>query len=193
MSIIVNIRGPSGAGKTTLVRRLMAVHGPALPIASPGCDRHEGYQVGPDLQVVGDYRGNAPGLDHRSDGPTIDRLVREYARYGSVVFESLFIVEQVTRWRQLALDLGNVMFAFLGPPVEVCVERRRDRRAARGKLRIDGFNLERMRATWRRLPRHFGVFEAAGARCVWLPWEDPLPALEALLWPAGVPALITSS
>ncbi len=110
----------------------------------------------------------------------IDRIVREYARHGSVIFEGLFITENVSRWRQLAIDKGNVTFAFLRPPVELCVERVLARRAANGTTRP--FNPGRLKATWRRLDLHFRRFtEEAGAQCVWLPWEDPLPTLEGIL------------
>lgn len=82
MNAVVNIRGCSGAGKTTLVRRLMEAHGPAVPIVTPGTGRVEGHQIGPDLRVVGDYQ-TRDGLDHHCAGPIVDRLAREYARFGS--------------------------------------------------------------------------------------------------------------
>lgn len=178
-STIINVRGPSGAGKTTLVRQLMEKHGPAVPIERPGKRRYEGYQLGSHIRIVGDYRRVCGGAEGMRDAE-IDRVVREYARRGSVIFEGLFITENVSRWRQLAIDLGNVTFAFLRPPVEVCIDRVLARRAASGTTRP--FKPDRLRATWGRLELHHRRFtEEAGARCIWLPWEDPLPALEALL------------
>jgi hypothetical protein len=182
VNTIVNIRGCSGAGKTTLVRRLMEKRGPAVAIERPAARRYEGYQIGPDLRVVGDYRRACGGAEGMPDAE-IDRVVREYARLGNVIFEGLFLTEQVTRWRQLAVDLGTVTFAFLRPPVDVCIERVLARRAEKGTTRP--FKPDRLRATWGRLALHHRAFTPV-ARCVWLPWEDPLPALEAILWPAGV-------
>jgi uridine kinase len=40
--VFVNVRGCSGAGKTTLVRRLMAEHD-VVPIEPVGSKRYEGY------------------------------------------------------------------------------------------------------------------------------------------------------
>jgi hypothetical protein len=174
---VVNIRGCSGAGKTTLVRRLMEVRGPAVPIVRTGARRYEGYQVGPGLRVVGDYERACGGAEGLKDDE-IDRVVRAYADHGGVIFEGLFITENVSRWRQLAVDLGTVTFAFLRPPADVCIERVLARRAEKGTTRP--FKPERLRATWGRLALHYRAFEAV-ARCVWLNWEDPLPDLEALL------------
>ncbi|MGH8247570.1 MAG: hypothetical protein ACREUU_14190, partial [Gammaproteobacteria bacterium] len=60
---VINIRGCSGAGKTTLVRRLMERYGPATPIERLGARRYDGYQVGPALRVVGDYRRACGGAE----------------------------------------------------------------------------------------------------------------------------------
>jgi AAA domain len=177
-SMVVNVRGCSGAGKTSLVRALMERHGPAVPIERVGKRRYEGYQVGDSLRVVGDYRRVCGGAEGMKD-VEIERVVREYATRGSVIFEGLFITENVSRWRDLARDLGNMVFAFLQPPVEVCIARVEARRAAKGTVKP--FDPTRLRQTWRRLPGHFRLFEAAGARCVWLPWEDAVPTMEALV------------
>ena len=177
-SQIIQIRGPSGSGKTTLVRQLMEKRGHAVPIERPGKRRYEGYQVGPGLRIVGDYRricGGAEGMKLDE----IDRVVREYARHGSVIVEGLFISASVGRWMQLAIDHADVVFAFLRPPLDVCIERVLARRAAAGRPKP--FN-PRLAELWRRLDLHFRRFrDEAGAQCVWLPWEDPLPTLEAIL------------
>jgi cytidylate kinase len=178
MGIIVNIRGCSGAGKTTLARALMERHGPAIPIERSGMKRYEGYQLPAAIRVVGDYRRVCGGAEGMKD-EEIERVVRDYAASGSVVFEGLFITENVSRWRNLAIDLGNVVFAFLQPPVEVCIQRVEARRQARGTTKP--FDSTRLKQTWRRLTSHYQQFEAVGAHCVWLPWADPVPELEGLL------------
>lgn len=179
---VVNVRGPGGAGKSTLVRRLLERRGPIEPLAlRPGSRQYQGVQAG-DIRAVGDYRpacGGAEGMKQAE----IERLVRKYAREGHVLFEGLLISSVVSRWRRLAVELGNVTFAFLCPPVEICVERTLARNAARQKPRsLQMDRVERnIRQKWRVQPKHFDEFKAVGARCVWLPWEeDPLPALEAL-------------
>jgi len=176
---VINVRGPSGAGKTTVVRQLMEKRGLAVPIERPGKRRYEGYQVGPGLRVVGDYRRACGGAEGMKDAE-IDRVVREYAQHGSVIFEGLFVTNSVARWLQLALDHGNVVFAFLKPPLDVCIKRVVARRAAAGN--DQPFNPRRLTETWNRQDFHVRRFtEEAGAQCVWLPWEDPLPTLEAIL------------
>ena len=178
--MIINIRGCSGAGKTTLVRALMDKHGPATPIeqANPRARRYEGYRLPSGARIVGDNERVCGGAEGMKDAE-IERVVREYAQHGPTMFEGLFITENVSRWLNLALDVDDFVFAFLRPPVEVCVERVLARRAANGTTRP--FKPDRVKATWRRLPAHFEKFSAAGVRCVWLPWEDPLPALEGFL------------
>lgn len=60
MGIILNPRGPGGAGKTTLVRRIMADYGTPIPLHQPGRARPIGYRLahpaaGRPLAVVGAY------------------------------------------------------------------------------------------------------------------------------------------
>jgi hypothetical protein len=189
-NIVVNIRGPSGAGKTTLVRTLMERYGPAVPIERPGMKRYEGYQLGPNLRVVGDYRRKCGGAEGMRDA-NLERTVREFAQVGHVIFEGLFVSSSVGRWRDLARDLGNVTFAFLRPPLHLCINRVHERRAAAGTTRP--FDPRHVKGLWRRLPSHFRQFEAMGAQCLWLLWADPLPELAALLGlpPVPVPAAPT--
>lgn len=177
-STIINVRGPNGAGKTTLVRQLMEKFGPAVPIERSGKRRYEGYQVGPNLRIVGDYRRVCGGAEGMRDAE-IDRVVREYARHGSVIFEGFIVSTTVSRWLQLAEDVDKVTFAFLTTPVDVCINRVLGRRAVAGNTKP--YNPRRVIEIQRVLALHYRKFEAVGARCVWLPWEEPLPALEALL------------
>src|SRR5437762_10868286 len=109
--MIVNLRGPGGAGKSTLVRQLLERHGPIVPLAFRGRGRqYEGVRAG-TIRAVGDYRPACGGAEGMTQDE-IEHLVRTYAREGDVVFEGLLISSIVSRWRQLAVDLGEVTFAF---------------------------------------------------------------------------------
>jgi len=172
---IINIRGTSGSGKSTLVRQLMDAHGPVTPLGSP---KILGYQCGPDLRVVGRYTNACGGCDGIKTQDEVSTRVREYAQHGHVVFEGLLVSGIVERYRALAEELGGFTFAFLNTPLEVCLERVHQRRAAKGNDRpldptLTTAKWERCRQAARRLE---GV-----APVVWLPWEDPLPAVEDIL------------
>ncbi|TCZ63527.1 hypothetical protein [Roseicella aquatilis] len=68
MGLILNPRGAGGAGKTALVRRLMAAYGPATPLHRPGRTRPAGYCLphpagGRPLIVLGAYEASRGGCD----------------------------------------------------------------------------------------------------------------------------------
>lgn len=141
--MIINIRGTSGSGKTTVVRGLMAaaqteqlfaddsrgnLFGPVHPeaYALHGISSRPTYLIGSYEQVCG-------GCDSISTQDGICDRVRKYAALGHVVFEGLLLSHLYGRYEALDRELGQpYVWAFLDTPLEVCLDRVRARRIARG-------------------------------------------------------------
>lgn len=187
--MIINIVGTMGAGKTTLVRRFMERYGPD-EVRDPTGRKVIGYwgctawQAG--FFVVGNYERVSGGCD----GMRTQDLVRERVRWAAerfdhVIFEGLTVTccfgTYVDFLRKIAP--GDHAFAFLHPPVEVCVERVLARRAARGDH--EPFNPEGVHRHHRLVTRAIERARERGAPHVVLSWKRPLPQLERLL--AGSP------
>ena len=137
MSVIVNLRGPGGSGKTTSVRKFMKLFASMEPIIDTEPrygktgrllkPRILGYQNHGTFRVVGSYETDCGGCDTISDQATIRRLIEEWADAGyDVVFEGLLISSIWGTW----LDFGHKMedkghtyvWAFMNTPLDQCVK-----------------------------------------------------------------------
>ena len=186
--MIVNIRGTSGSGKTTLVRNLMGRWATSPENIVKG--KPWNYAVHPlftnrPIMVVGSYANTCGGCDGIKTQDEICDRVRELSLRGHVLFEGLLISHLHSRYRDLARELAasGFIFAFLDTPLEVCLQRVRDRRersaAARG-VAVKPLNEKNTIDKWNNSRPVAEKFIADGLRVVWLPWENPDPALEAL-------------
>jgi hypothetical protein len=71
------------------------------------------------------------------------------------------------------------VFAFLDTPLEVCLERVRERRARKGNTKeLDPTNTVQK---WHDSRRVFAKAEADGLNPIWIPWENPLAPIIELL------------
>lgn len=186
--MIVNIRATSGAGKTWLARRLLEQSG-AVPVRWE--DTHAKHRPvvyggrfnGGPVYVVGYYpeHSHTGGCDKFAWPGGQDytcALVREFAALGHVVFEGLMVSTIESRYAYLAHELPCT-FAFLDTPLEVCLQRVQGRRGEKGTEKaLDPSNTTN-KVTAIKVCR--AKFAAAGLACVTLPWQDPWPALAALL------------
>jgi hypothetical protein len=151
MAVVINPRGTSGAGKTELVRRILALYGwqrgahdrtvGPEPIYRSGRSRPFAYRLphpngGRPLVVVGHYEVTSGGCDtiRAADGG-LEEVVRragDYAASGhDVLIEGLRLSSESDRSRELA-QLHRLHVVRLATPVEQCarnlVARRRSRR-----------------------------------------------------------------
>ncbi len=157
--MILNIRGTSGSGKSTIVREIMDLYpGNRLRVKrspspktgrqskNPLCyvlHRHEPH--GRPLVVVGHYESACGGCDTIPDMDHIFSIVREaHLSSKDVLFEGLLISAEFNRTYALHTDRMPLMVIGLSTPLEEClasVERRRankhsyqvDKALARGK------------------------------------------------------------
>lgn len=141
--MIINIRGTSGSGKSTVVRSIMAM-GAASPIGDNE-KKPDGYIVQiPSLDrnvcVVGPYVTACGGCDQISTQDEICDRIRAYSTLGHVLVEGLLMSHSFARYAALDRELfekgQHCIWAFLDTPLDVCLDRvrwrREERRAAKG-------------------------------------------------------------
>lgn len=145
MPSVIQLCGTSGAGKSTVVRRVLATPGVERePVFAPGRTSPIGYRLrGGGLAgtpfLVGAYGAPTGGCDTVKDTPQAFALVEEYFQQGvNVLFEGLFVMNH-TRGPLLARSVGvsNFNLVRLTTPLDVCFKRIDERRAAIGKGPLD--------------------------------------------------------
>ena len=142
MPKLINIRGTSGAGKTTLARAIMDAYGARTSYRIEGRKQPIGYLFkhpngGRDLAVIGHYESDCGGCDTISLGfETIFGLVRQNYEAGhDVLFEGLLISGDVRHYKALFEDVGeDLNTVYLHVDYDTCVasinKRRQDKYAA---------------------------------------------------------------
>lgn len=143
MSTIINLRGTSGAGKSTVVHTLLALfpHEVVERFGARG-DRPLVYKLTlpngrKPLFIIGPYRTQCGGCDAITGyQDVLPPLLDRYAAKGNVLFEGLLIsggYGSVGQALGSLRDKGHrVVFALLDTPLEVCLDRIAARRAQRG-------------------------------------------------------------
>lgn len=169
--MIVNVRGTSGSGKTTTIRRLMDMFPNVVPLGE-NPRKPEGYKLwGSDLQdiyILGSYENVCGGCDGIKTQDEICERIRRWYQLGHVIFEGLLVSTLFSRYNELAAALRPVptMFVYLDTPVETCVERvlqrRLDRATAAGK-EPKQFDDSKTRDKWNVINLTAKKFKAAGA------------------------------
>jgi len=129
---IVKIHGCSGAGKTTVVRKIMKM---ADFTRLPALGKPEAYMSNSlskdPVYVLGSYENTCGGMDVVGDSAKVIKLLDHYSQKGHIIFEGLL---QSTYYGKLgehskAWD-RDYIYAFLDTPIELCLERVVARRAA---------------------------------------------------------------
>jgi len=166
MSVIINPRGTSGAGKTELVRRIMALYGmgtdnPLEPVYREGRERPISCRLRHPLgrrplAILGHYEVTSGGCDTIGGVDEAFRLASEYAsRDHDVLLEGLAISRESERSATLAQAHG-LYILHLSTPLDQCVRnlvrRRRARRDTRPLIsKIVATEYERVAEACRRL------------------------------------------
>ena len=134
--MIINIRGTSGSGKTSLMRHFMENCSSVTPIQPNGSKKIKGYECiykGQKIFVVGSYSNACGGCDTISTQDEIHSLIDDFAFDGHVIFEGLFISHIYGRYAERAKsDPENVVFFMLDTPFDTCMEHIRKRREEAG-------------------------------------------------------------
>lgn len=134
--MIVKIHGTSGAGKTTIVRDIMEMATQILPLGP--VKRPEAYKltmpnlVSP-LYILGSYENTCGGMDGISSVQDQIDLIHKYAALGHVVYEGLLMSTYHGKLGEAMNCYGNNhVWAFLDTPIDVCIDRIKQRRLEAG-------------------------------------------------------------
>jgi cytidylate kinase len=132
---IIKIHGCSGAGKTTVVRRLMLKHD-FTPIPSKGKPEayvNEGLAREPTF-ILGSYENTCGGMDTIGTAKEVIDLLERYELKGNVIFEGLLQSTYYGVMGRHSLNYGkDYIYAFLDTPIELCLARIIQRREASGR------------------------------------------------------------
>lgn len=144
--MIINLRGTSGSGKSTVVRRIMALYDGKTPAYMQGRRQPTGYLMTQNprtpLWILGHYETACGGCDTI---PTME-MVYEGVRSGlsagyHVLYEGLLVQSDVKRLIQLHTDGFPIVVVKLDTSIEDCIASIQLRRNERGDPRpIDPSN-----------------------------------------------------
>lgn len=144
--MIINIRGTHGSGKSTVVRQIIeryAGQPMMLPnqkkpagYCMPGAAKVQHYHFNRPLYVVGPYVTACGGCDAIQPYSDIWPRVADFAQRGHVVFEGALISTNYGTIGEASEAYGDdFIFALLDTPLELCLERVRKRREAKGNMK----------------------------------------------------------
>jgi hypothetical protein len=185
VSIIVNIRGTNGSGKSSAVRAFMKHLG--KPTAFLFDDKEAGYRYKrtPPIFVLGKYKTACGGLDasfsYKGAADDVLLCLDLLAEKGDVVCEGLAAMNsygygRLTYFADAQKAKGNnVVFALLDTPAELCVRRVRERRKAAGN--IAPFDPDNLLHKYVSVVRTQEQLQRAGYDARILPHEEPLQTL----------------
>lgn len=134
--MIINVRGTSGTGKSTLIRRVMEQYPNKARIMDPGRKQPIGYVCsrpkGNNLGVVGHYETPCGGCDTIAAMDRIFELVASsWSPQMDIIFEGLLISADVNRTAALHHATLPLLVVALNTPIDVCIESINERRQRR--------------------------------------------------------------
>jgi energy-coupling factor transporter ATP-binding protein EcfA2 len=125
--MIINLRGTSGSGKTTILRQITALYPHKVSFREAGRKQPIGYlfsrKEGKPLAVVGHYETPCGGCDTIHSMDKIFELVEQAKQNyrADVLFEGLLVSEDFQRSVALINNGHNPLFINLSVPIDVCL------------------------------------------------------------------------
>ena len=182
---ILDIRASHGGGKSWLVHRMLQEYGnePILDgktVLGHKMPKINGVAVGPYTKVCG-------GCDAINLVEEASRRVILWSQQfitGIIVFEGIRVAHTFQRYHDLAHRLESeghkYKFLFLDTPLEVCIERVKARRLARGNEKpLDPKNIAKdYHNIWERVR---GKCVVAGLDVTILPWQNAWETMKRIV------------
>lgn len=135
--MIIQVRGTSGSGKTTVMRRVMQAYGPWEPHHVPGRRQPLLYYANTPrdrIAVVGHYEIDCGGCDTIGSAPDVYEVIKDIIEGNGdipILSEGLLWSEDV-KWTLALRDAGQAVYPFyLTTPLEECLRRVTVRQAGR--------------------------------------------------------------
>lgn len=183
LPLVINIRGNSGSGKTTLARAFMRLGHNLETHQIAGANNGDTvFKLGNQAwAVIGKYDNVCGGTDTiKTQQQIIDRVEFYVMRKYRIWFEGLIvstIYGAIGAYSEKFKD--RWIFAYLDTPLNVCLERVLQRRAAAGNTKP--FNDTNTRNRAATIARNREIVLSKGRRVVDLPYQNALaPLLEII-------------
>lgn len=186
--MIINIRGTSGSGKSTIVKQFLNKV-PRVPYSKQSFmidSKIYGYYCTIEnrmvLSVIGSYEKPTGGCDNISPlSEVFEQVLTEHKSGNHVLFEGLL----VSRSKGRVIDLYNLVggdqlhIIHLTTPLEECLKGIEERRLAKGNTKpVNPFRTEE---TFNRVAKITRDLEILGVPTYYLNREQALPKIEQLL------------
>lgn len=169
--MIINVAGTSGAGKSHLMRNILAALGGSMhgPVLLEERDRIIGYLFHAtkpqqrDVFVIGAYNAPTGGCDTIKEISKVFDLILQHHNSGHhVLYEGLFVMN-MTRGPQLAQEVGkDLCILKLTTPLSACIASINKRRAERGEGPLE--DRTNTKGNYRRAENYCAKMRDAGAR-----------------------------
>lgn len=128
--MIIQIRGTSGSGKTTVMRKVMAQIGPWEPeYQTKGRKKPLLYTNRQGVRVLGHYESACGGCDTIGSAGKVYDLIQTLKYRGFPTLCEGLLLSEDTKW---TLQLDDVRALFLTTSLETCLAQIKSRRAEAG-------------------------------------------------------------
>lgn len=186
--LLIKLHGTSGSGKTETVRRALfedpALDRMVVPIPDRWPHVHSRRKAfatrfvhpvdPPNITVIGDYAATCGGCDGIKTQDDVTGRVQHFLSQGeNVVFEGLLISQIYGRYMELARDAAathEVVYGFLDTPLDLCLDRVRERRERAGNF--SPLNTSNTESKWHDMQRNLLKYRADGVPVESIPWQE---------------------
>lgn len=182
----INIRGTSGAGKTTLARQIMDcyenskplyVEGRKRPIAYLLTRKRESFVTKP-LVVLGSYESTCGGVDTIPKRADTFKLIRQSHKRGfDVLAEGVVLSDEVGHTVELVKDDVPVLVIGLMTPLERCLENINSRRRKKNP-NAEPVNPDNTSRRIGAIERSMKRLDDGGVKTIWLSYEEAFEAIQ---------------
>lgn len=165
--MILDIRGTNGSGKSYIPHRLIQEFDHAE--WHNEWNQHTGYYLKDlNLYILGRYKTICGGCDGIKSPTEICYYLKQlFAMRGRVLYEGITVSHTFRRYSALAEKHGgDYRFIFLDTPRDVCEERVRARRLAKGNMKL--FDPTHLNSDFYQVRRTAESLHKAGRTVIWI-------------------------